>query len=86
MHEEIILQDLDQRKVNVLIQKSMEVEGTVYVLGGNRCSYINSIHGREQLAEGLPEPYLSAVLAVWGDTPTVVEPAPEPTPETPAAE
>lgn len=78
MQETIILQDLDKRKVNVLIQKSMEVEGQVVPVSNHRCAYINSARGREQLTAELPEPYRSAVLAVWDDTPTVSEsPSPE---------
>lgn len=36
-----------------------------------RKAYINSESDREHLRAELPEPYLSAALAVWGDTPTV---------------
>lgn len=39
----------------------------------SRRGYVNSVEERLQLKENVPEPYRSAVLAVWGDTPTVTE-------------
>ena len=35
-------------------------------------SYENSIRGRKDLKQNISEPYYSAVMAVWGDEPTVV--------------
>ena len=52
----------------------MTVEGETFVLGSpHRCAYINSRAGRESLCAEVAEPYLSAVLSVWGDTPTLEE-------------
>ena len=36
-------------------------------------AYMNSERGRAELAEEVSEPYLSAVLSVWGEEPTVEE-------------
>lgn len=39
----------------------------------HRCAYVNSVSGRASIANDLAEPYLSAVMEIWGDTPTVSE-------------
>ena len=72
MYEEITLQDLDRDKVNVMRQKYIELEGTSYPIGDIfRRSYANSANGRKQVQEEIAEPYFSAVMAVWGEEPTV---------------
>ena len=78
MYEEITLQDLDRDKVNVMRQKYIELEGTSYPIGGIfRRSYANSANGRKQVQEEIAEPYFSAVMAVWGEEPTVFPEEPE---------
>jgi hypothetical protein len=78
MYEEITLQDLDRDKVNVMRQKYIELEGTSYPIGDIfRRSYANSANGRKQVQEEIAEPYLSAVMAVWGEEPTVFPEEPE---------
>ncbi|GEM_PF-38000 len=42
-----------------------------------RKAYANSESGRQELKTEIPEPYLSQVLAIWGDVPTVIEELPE---------
>lgn len=64
--------------VSIKSQDQVNIEGQMYLVGEpHRCAYINSASGRAQIAAELPEPYLSAVMAVWGDEPTVPEPEPE---------
>ena len=78
MYEEITLQDLDRDKVNVMRQKYIELEGTSYPIGDIfRRSYANSANERKQVQEEIAEPYLSAVMAVWGEEPTVFPEEPE---------
>lgn len=78
MYEEITLQDLDRDKVNVMRQKYIELEGTIYPIGDIfRRSYTNSANGRKQVQEEIAEPYFSAVMAVWGEEPTVFPEEPE---------
>ena len=78
MYEEITLQDLDRDKVNVMRQKYIELEGTSYPIGDIfRRSYANSVNGRKQVQEEIAEPYFSAVMAVWGEEPTVFPEEPE---------
>jgi len=36
-----------------------------------RTAFENSIKGREELLDKVKEPYLSAILSVWGAEPTV---------------
>lgn len=72
----VTLDALTKNSVSVKRQKTITAEGSTYEIGEpHRCAYVNSVSGRKQLAAELPEPYLSAVLAVWGDAPTVEDPA-----------
>lgn len=65
---------LTKTSVNVKTQKYIEDGGIEYVVGEpHRKAYVNSERGRAEIAAELPEPYLSAVLAVWGENPTVSE-------------
>jgi hypothetical protein len=65
---------LTAASVSVMTQKYLEDDGTLYAVGEpHRCAYVNSTRGREELAAALEEPYLSAVMAVWGAEPTVEE-------------
>ena len=72
MTETITIDALTKNSVSVKRQNTITTEGSTYEIGDpNRCAYTNSAAGREQLAKEVPEPYLSAVMTVWGDTPTV---------------
>lgn len=42
-----------------------------------RKAYVNSEQSRQELQTEVPEPYLSEILEVWGDAPTVIEEVPE---------
>ena len=64
----ISLDVLNEYSVTVKTQKYMELEGEELNVGELHArAYANSESGRAELAEEVPEPYLSAVLAVWGD-------------------
>lgn len=71
MKTEIILDALCGDSVTVLETKVFENDGEEYRMAPHAKAYENSAAGREVLKTELAEPYLSAVLAVWGDTPTV---------------
>nr|DAP92254.1 MAG TPA: hypothetical protein [Caudoviricetes sp.] len=76
MQETITIDALTKNSVSIKRQKTITAEGSTYEIGEpHRRAYANSAAGREQIAAELPEPYLSAVLAVWGDAPTVEDPA-----------
>lgn len=70
--QEISLDELDVYKVSVETKQFVEVDGVLYQIGTpHRRAYSNSEQDRILIAEELAQPYLSAVMAVWGDTPTV---------------
>mgnify|MGYP000860378665 FL=1 len=74
MVEKIIIDMLNQDSVSIKKQKYIVVDGQEYAVGEPwRRAYINSEKGREQVQTEVPEPYLSAIMTVWGDTPTVTE-------------
>ena len=73
--DEYTLCDLTPNFVNVLIQTFIDLNGVKTQVGSNkRISYANSEVGRQKISEALPDEYVLAVLAVWGDTPTVKDP------------
>lgn len=68
----ISLDVLNEYSVTVKTRQYMELEGEELNVGELHArAYANSERGRAELAEEVPEPYLSAVLAVWGEEPTV---------------
>ena len=71
--EKITLDMLTQTSVSVLRQNFIELNGVETQVGGNvRNAYENDETGREILKNTLPEEYYNAVMAVWGNSPTVV--------------
>ncbi len=76
MIKEIALDMLTQDSVSVKTQKYTDVEGVEYPIGQpHRKAYVNSARGRQEVMDELPEPHQTAIFAIWGDTPTVVEEA-----------
>ena len=74
MITELFIENLGIDSVSVLTKNFIEYNGTKFQVGGNhRKAYVNSERGRKEIMSELGEPYLSAVMAVWGDNPTVVE-------------
>ena len=70
----ITLDALTQNSVSVKTRKTITQDGLGYEIGEpHRCAYVNSVLGRQQLLQQVPQPYCSAVLAVWGAQPTVEE-------------
>ena len=75
MIERITLDMLTQDSVSLKKQQYATVDGKEYPIGEPwRRAYINSVQGRIQVQSEVTEPYLSAIMAVWGETPTVTEP------------
>ena len=73
MNYEISIDNLNIYGVSVKTQGYVEIEGTKhYIDKPHRKAYSNSIQGREELRNELADPYYSAVMAVWGDEPTVL--------------
>ncbi|WP_294908039.1 hypothetical protein [uncultured Ruminococcus sp.] len=72
----ITLDMLTTDSVSVLKQQYITVDGTDIKVGENvRNAYMNTQTERELLKSELPEEFYNAVIAVWGDTPTIAEPA-----------
>lgn len=71
MIEKIILDMLNQNFVSV--KKQNYTDDGQSIGQPWRRAYVNSIQGRQQVQEEVPEPYLSAIMIIWGDTPTVVK-------------
>lgn len=83
----ITVDNLTENSVSVKTQKIIDMDGTSYPMGDpHRCAYMNSTSGRASLKNDVPEPYLSAVLNVWGDAPTVEDVKSQITPETEESE
>lgn len=73
MIEKITLDMLTADGVSIKKQNYATVDGAEYTIDDPwRKAYVNSERGRTE-AQEIPEPYLSAIMAVWGDTPTVVD-------------
>ena len=78
LKEKITLDMLTKDSVSVLRQQFINYNGTEMQVGENvRNAYMNSKSGREQLRAVLSDEYYNAVMAVWGDNPTVDEPTTE---------
>jgi hypothetical protein len=70
----IMVDMLTDTGVSIKTQQYVEQDGVEYTAGlPHRCAYVNSHRGRADIAAALDEPYLSAVMAVWGDTAIVPE-------------
>ena len=70
--EKITLDNLTENSVSVLTQQFANLNGQTVQVGENhRTAFVNSEYGRIELKDKLQEPYLSSVMAVWGENPTV---------------
>lgn len=66
---------LNQNSVSILTRNYVDIEGTLTQVGENhRCAYSNSESGRALLQTSEPENVVTAVFAIWGNSPTVEEP------------
>lgn len=75
LKEKITLDMLTKDSVAVLRQQFLTFNGEEMQVGVNiRNAYMNSESGRQLIRNLLPDEYYNAVMAVWGDNPTVDEP------------
>ena len=73
--EKITLDMLTTDSVSVLKQQYITVDGTDIKVGENvRNAYMNTQTERELLKAKLPDEFYNAVIAVWGNSPTISEP------------
>ena len=76
MNERIYLDMLTVDSVSLRKQTFATVEGDEYPIGQPwRRAYSNSVSGRAQVELEVSEPYKTAVLTVWGNSPTIDEPS-----------
>ena len=76
--EKITLDMLTTDSVSVLKQQYITVDGTDIRVGENVWNaYINTQTERELLKGKLHDEYYNAVIAVWGNSPSVAEPTAE---------
>ena len=74
MNKKITLDMLTQDGVSIKKQDITTIDSKEYTVGEPwRKAYINSTNGRVELQAEVSEPYLSAIMAMWGTTPTVIE-------------
>ena len=74
--ERYTLDNLNQDSVSVSKQTFVEYMGQMFPIGQLwRRAYVNSIQGRQQIVEELPIVQVNAIMAVWGDSPTIDESA-----------
>ena len=63
---------LTQDSVSVKKQQYIVQDGVEYAIGEPwRRAYVNSISGRQQVENEVPEPYKSVIMLMFGDSPTV---------------
>ena len=75
--DKIIVDMLTQDSVSILTRKTAVIDGQTYTLGDHRCAYSNSTSGRKILSDEQPSDVVAAVMARWGDAPTVTEQNPD---------
>lgn len=66
----ITVDRLDEKSVSIKTERFLNGERIGLP---HRKAYVNSEQGREELTNEVAEPYLSSVLAVWGEEPTLEE-------------
>lgn len=79
---EIALENLSQDNVSVLKKPYVEFMGQRFYGTNIRNTYANSPSGRTLIKESLSDEYYNAVMAVWGEIPTVDDPMIEESEET----
>lgn len=70
----ITLDLLNINSVSVISELQTELNGKVYTLEKNRRTYVNSPLGRAAVIADLPDEYMAAIFALWGDAATIEDP------------
>lgn len=72
--ERKIVDMLTNDSVSILTQQFVELDGKLEQIGQNhRISYVNSGSGREELQKNESTDVINAVLALWGNEPSIEE-------------
>lgn len=70
----ITLDLLTTDSVSVITELQTKIDDKIYTLDTLRQAYVNSPLGRTAIIADLPEEYMTAIFALWGDTPTIKDP------------
>lgn len=63
---------LSQDSVTVYVKNVVDINGKEVPIGSpTTIVYNNSVEDRQIIQEKLPNPYLSSVMMMWGDEPTI---------------
>ena len=73
MNETIIVDMLSNESVSVLRIEYAQIEGITVEVSRSRKAYVNCLSGRTEVNVEVAEPYLNAILSVWGSTPVIAE-------------
>lgn len=71
---EIILDMLTSDSVSVLKRQYYEINGQRFYTDNERNAFVNSKSDKANLKSALSDEHYKAILAVWGDNPTVEDP------------
>lgn len=77
MENKIIIDLLTENSVSIIFSTQMEYNGKIVELERTRKAYSNSPLGRETLLTEIGDPYYTAIIFIWGDTPTINDPIPD---------
>lgn len=74
MIEKYTLDLLTRDSVSVKKQTYMEYMEQLYPIGEPwRRAYVNNESGRKQIVDELPQTEVNAIMAMWGNTPTIAD-------------
>lgn len=72
METKIMVDMLNEYSVSIKSQNYAVIDESEYAMGNpHRRAYTNNEQGRIEIQSELAEPYLSAVMTIWGDSATV---------------
>lgn len=74
MQKKYFILQLTEKTVNIDIKYITVIDNVEYVVKTEGKAYANSVYGRKQVQEELPENIANAIFAVWGDTENVEDP------------
>lgn len=72
MNEKIIIDMLTSDYVSIVKERYITIDEEEKMVDRIRTAYSNSEHDRQVISE-LGAPYSTAVLAIWGNEPTIIQ-------------
>ena len=74
MEHKIIIDMLTETSVSIIFSTQIEYNNKKIELERTRRAYSNSEPDRQALLKEIGEPYYTAVISIWGETPTISVP------------